>query len=103
MTDASMQQFIEQVRVWWLDKGVPIFYPIFLIYDVLLNGRIWGHGGEDGHRGENHDAGRLPIGYNRALLRWLAARLSDILFFGYILIGLRRDKRGCTICWREQR
>jgi uncharacterized RDD family membrane protein YckC len=26
-------------------------------------------------------------------LRWLAARLSDILFFGYILIGLRRDKR----------
>jgi uncharacterized RDD family membrane protein YckC len=35
-----------------------------------------------------------PISYNRALLRWLAARLSDVLFLGYILIALRRDKRG---------
>ncbi len=34
-----------------------------------------------------------PIGYNRALLRWLACRVDDFFVFGYLLIALRRDKR----------
>jgi uncharacterized RDD family membrane protein YckC len=34
------------------------------------------------------------LGYTRAALRWLAARVSDLFFgAGYLLIGLRADKR----------
>ena len=34
------------------------------------------------------------IGYQRALLRWLAARLSDFSFgIGYLFIAVRPDKR----------
>ena len=76
-----------------VDKALPIFYPIFLLYDVLLNGRFGATVGKMAIGAKITMLDGSPIGYNRALLRWLAARLSDIFFFGYILIALRRDKR----------
>jgi len=93
LTEASMQQYHEQLNI-WSDKALPILYPIFLLYDVLLNGRFGATVGKMAIGAKITMLDGSPIGYNRALLRWLAARLSDILFFGYILIGLRRDKRG---------
>ncbi len=93
LTDASMQLYRDQLTLWW-DKAAFIFYPIFLLYDVLLNGRFGATVGKMAIGAKITRLDGSPIGYNRALLRWLAARLSDILFFGYILIGLRRDKRG---------
>ena len=71
-----------------------MFYPIFLLYDVLLNGRFGATVGKMAIGAKITLLDGSPIGYNRALLRWLAARLSEFLFFsGYLLIGLRRDKR----------
>jgi uncharacterized RDD family membrane protein YckC len=93
LTDASWQQFHDQLNL-WSDKALPIFYPIFLLYDVLLNGRFGATIGKMVIGAKITMLDGSPISYNRALLRWLASRLSDIMFFGYILIALRRDKRG---------
>jgi uncharacterized RDD family membrane protein YckC len=93
LTDASMHQYFGQFGL-WMDKAFPVFYPIFLLYDVLLNGRFGATVGKMAIGAKITMLDGSPIGYNRALFRWLAARLSDVLFFGYILIGLRRDKRG---------
>jgi uncharacterized RDD family membrane protein YckC len=93
LTNASWQQFLQQVNLWGT-KALPVFYPVFLLYDVLLNGRFGATIGKMAIGAKITMLDGSPIGYNRALLRWLAARLSEVLFFGYILIGLRRDKRG---------
>ena len=74
-----------------MDKALPIIYPIFLLYDVLLTGRFGATLGKMAIGAKVTMLDGSPISYNRALLRWLACRLSDILVFGYILIGLRRD------------
>jgi len=92
LNDAAVQQYHEQLNV-WANKALPIFYPIFLLYDVLLNGRFGATIGKMAIGAKITKLDGSPIGYGRALLRWLAARVSDILFFGYIMIGLRRDKR----------
>jgi uncharacterized RDD family membrane protein YckC len=93
LTKASFQQYREQVDL-WSNKAMPIFYPIFLLYEVLFNGRFGATVGKMAIGAKITRLDGSPIGYSRALLRWVAARLTDILFFGYILIGLRRDKRG---------
>ena len=72
---------------------MPVFYPIFLLYDVLLVGRFGATPGKMAIGAKITTVGGAPIGYNRALLRWLAARLSDVCFVGYIFIAVRRDKR----------
>jgi uncharacterized RDD family membrane protein YckC len=93
LTDASMHQYLEQFSL-WRDKALPVFYPIFLLYDVLLNGRFGATLGKMAIGAKITRLDGSPIGYNRALLRWLASRLSEFLFFsGYLLIGLRDDKR----------
>jgi uncharacterized RDD family membrane protein YckC len=93
LTGTSLHQYFEQSSLWW-DKAFPVFYPIFLLYDVLLNGRFGATVGKMAIGAKITRLDGSPIGYNRALLRWLAARLSEFLFFfGYLLIGLRGDKR----------
>jgi uncharacterized RDD family membrane protein YckC len=93
LTEASWHQYVDQCSLWW-DKAFPVFCPIFLIYDVLLNGRFGATVGKMAIGARITMLDGRPIGYNRALLRWLAARLSEFLFFsGYLLIALRRDKR----------
>jgi uncharacterized RDD family membrane protein YckC len=93
LTWASWQQYYAQSSVWW-DKAFPVFYPIFLLYDVLLNGRFGATLGKMAIGAKITMLDGSPIGYNRALMRWLASRLSEFLFFsGFLLIGLRGDKR----------
>jgi uncharacterized RDD family membrane protein YckC len=92
LTDATLQQYHEQINT-WMDRALPIFYPIFLLYEVLLNGRFGATPGKMAIGAKITMLDGSPIGYNRALLRWLAARLSDIFFLGYFLIALRPDKR----------
>lgn len=93
MNDAAWHQYMAQLDT-WMDKVIPIYLPIFLLYEVLLNGRFGATLGKMAIRAKITNLDGSPIGYNRALLRWLAARLSDFMFVGYILIGLRPDKRG---------
>jgi uncharacterized RDD family membrane protein YckC len=93
LTSPSIQKYHEQLDA-WSDKALPILYPLFLLYDVLLNGRFGATLGKMAIGAKITLLDGSPISYNRALLRWLAARLSDVLFLGYILIALRRDKRG---------
>ena len=92
LTEASWHQYSAEFNL-WVDKAVPIFFTIFLIYDVLLNGRFGATLGKMIVGAKITMLDGSPIGYSRALLRWLAARLSDFFFFGYLLIILRRDKR----------
>lgn len=93
LTEASLRDYYAQCMP-WADKAMPVFYPIFLLYDVLLNGRFGATIGKMAIGAKITKLDGSPIGYSRALLRWLAARLSDFFFFaGYILIALRPDKR----------
>jgi uncharacterized RDD family membrane protein YckC len=87
------QQFMQDSQT-WANHALPIFYPLFFLYDVLLNGRFGATVGKMaiGARIVLKDGSRL--GYTRAACRWLAARVSDVFFCaGYLLIGLRADKR----------
>jgi uncharacterized RDD family membrane protein YckC len=93
LTAATLQQFMQDTQA-WANHAMPIFYPLFFIYDVVLNGRFGATIGKMaiGARIVVWDGSRL--GYTRAAWRWLAARVSDLFFFaGYLLIGLRADKR----------
>lgn len=93
LTDAAMQRYWQEMGA-WQDKALPVFLPIFLLYTVLLTGRFGATLGKMLLRVKITRLDGSPIGYNRALLRWLASLLSNVLFFGYILVGLRPDKRG---------
>jgi uncharacterized RDD family membrane protein YckC len=93
LTDASFQQFMQDWQI-WANHALPIFYPLYFVYDVVLNGRFGATIGKMaiGARIVMWDGSRL--GYTRAALRWLAARVSDLFFFaGYLLIAFRADKR----------
>jgi uncharacterized RDD family membrane protein YckC len=92
-TDAALQHFMQDWQV-WANHALPIFYPLFFLYDVVLNGRFGATLGKMaiGARIVVWDGSRL--GYTRAAVRWLAARVSDLFFFaGYLLIAFRADKR----------
>jgi len=92
-TDATVQQLMQDSQL-WANHAMPIFYPLFFFYDVLMNGRFGATLGKMavGARIVLADGSRL--GYGRAAFRWLAARLSDFfLGAGYVLIALRPDKR----------
>jgi uncharacterized RDD family membrane protein YckC len=91
VTDASVAQYREDLVK---NNVVLVFYAVFLVYSVFFNGRYGATVGKMAIRARITLLDGSPIGYNRALLRWMAARVSDFLFFGYVLIGLRRDKRG---------
>lgn len=93
LTDTTLQQFFQQMSV-WMDRAAPVLYPVFLLYDVLLTGHFGATLGKMAIGARVTLVNGSPIGYNRALLRWLASRVSDLTFcFGYFLIALRKDKR----------
>jgi uncharacterized RDD family membrane protein YckC len=93
LTDASFRQYLQECGNLG-DKVIPILFPMVLVYEVLLNGRFGATVGKMVIGAKITALDGSPVGYNRALLRSLAARLSDFLFFtGYLLIALRPDKR----------
>jgi len=90
---AALRQFLQQCQQ-WANHAMPIYYPLFFLYDVLMNGHFGATLGKMaiGARIVLWDGARL--GYPRAALRWLAARISDLFcFFGYLFIVFRPDKR----------
>jgi uncharacterized RDD family membrane protein YckC len=92
-TDAAVKQFATNWQA-WADHALPIWYPLFFLYDVLLNGRFGATLGKMAIGARIVLLDGSPIGYRRAAWRWLAARVSDLFFFaGYVLIALRADKR----------
>jgi uncharacterized RDD family membrane protein YckC len=94
VTAASLQQFMLSVQA-WACHALPIFYPLYFCCDVLLNGRYGATIGKWAIGARIVLCDGSPIGYRRAALRWLAARVSDFFFYaGYLIIALRRDKRG---------
>jgi len=93
LTDASVQDFLRNAQTWF-NHAALFFYPLYFSYDVLLNGRLGATVGKMaiGARIVRFDGS--PLGYWRAALRWLAARVSDFFCFaGYLIIPLRADKR----------
>jgi uncharacterized RDD family membrane protein YckC len=94
VTQQSTQQLMDQLKVF-----VPIMFPfmlvVFILYDVLMNGTFGATLGKMaiGARILRADGARLT--YARALLRSLAARLTEALWYwGYLWVAFRRDKRG---------
>jgi uncharacterized RDD family membrane protein YckC len=90
---ASIQHFREEASV-WMDHALPIFYPIFILYDVLLVGSCGATLGKLAIGARITLLNGSPIGYGRALLRWFAARLSEFcFFFGYLMVLTNPEKR----------
>jgi uncharacterized RDD family membrane protein YckC len=93
VTDAALQQFLQDWRG-WANHALPFYYPLYFLYDVLFNGRYGATIGKMAIGARIVLLDGSPIGYRRAAWRWLAARLSDLFCFaGYVLIALRADKR----------
>jgi len=79
----------------WVDHSAVVYLPIFMIYEVLLNGAFGATLGKMAIGARIRMANGARISYNRAMLRWWAERLSDLLLgAGYLLIAMRPDKRG---------
>ena len=93
LTDATIQQFLQEFQVWF-NHAAPFFYSLFFLYDVLFNGRFGATVGKMAIGARIVLLDGSPIGYWRAAWRWLAARVSDFFFCaGYLLIVARADKR----------
>jgi uncharacterized RDD family membrane protein YckC len=93
VTAATVQQFLQDTQAWF-NHAAPFFYPLYFLYDVLLNGRYGATVGKMAIGARIVLLDGSPIGYQRAAWRWLATRLSDLFCFaGYLLIALRADKR----------
>jgi uncharacterized RDD family membrane protein YckC len=92
--DAAARQFLQEWQI-WARHAMPIYYPIFFLYDVIMNGRFGATIGKMAIGARIVLWNGAPIGYSRAALRWVAARVSDFFFFaGYLIIAMRADKRG---------
>ncbi len=93
LTDVAFQQFLKDTQAWF-NHAAPYFYSLYFLYDVLLNGRFGATVGKMAIGARIVLLDGSPIGYWRAALRWLAARVSDLFCFaGYLLIVIRGDKR----------
>jgi uncharacterized RDD family membrane protein YckC len=93
LTDATFQLFMKDWQV-WANHAMPIYYPLFFVYDVLMNGRFGATLGKMAIGARIVLVDGSPIGYQRAAWRWLAARVSDFFCFaGYVPIAVRADKR----------
>jgi uncharacterized RDD family membrane protein YckC len=93
LNDAAVKQFWKECQAWG-NHAAPIYYPIFFLYDVLMNGRFGATLGKMTIGARIVLGDGSPLGYRRAAWRWMAARVSDFFFgAGYLLIALRSDKR----------
>lgn len=91
--DPAIKQFMKDWQA-WANHAMPIYYPLFFLYDVLMNGRFGATLGKMAIGARIVLGDGSPIGYRRAAWRWVAARVSDFFFFaGYLLIAVRTDKR----------
>ncbi len=77
----------------FLAKQWAIYFPMHFLYHVLLNGTFGATLGKMiiGAKIVKLDGDR--IGYGRAILRYIGARISDICYIGYLFVAFRDDKR----------
>lgn len=96
ISQASTQQYLNAVSA-WSDKApsslLVTFVLVYMLYEVFLIGRFGATFGKMAIRAKVIMIDGSPIGYHRALLRWIGAWLSQISLVGYIPLLFRRDKR----------
>jgi uncharacterized RDD family membrane protein YckC len=93
LSDANVHQYREELAAWF-NNAMVIYYPVFFFYDVLLNTAFGATLGKMAIGARILTVDGLRISFWTAALRWIASRLSDfILFFGYLPIIIRDDKR----------
>jgi uncharacterized RDD family membrane protein YckC len=86
----TFQQYLDQCA-----QLLPYWVILMVLYDVLLNGTFGATLGKMAVGAKIIVADGSPLGYSRALLRSLAARFTEMMFFlGYLWIVVRSDKRG---------
>ncbi|MFN7141975.1 MAG: RDD family protein, partial [Limisphaerales bacterium] len=91
-TPVEAMEALKQLLPYW-GKQWAVYFPIHFLYHVLLNGTFGATLGKMiiGAKIVKLDGSR--IGYGRALLRYIGARISDILYIGYLFVAFRGDKR----------
>ncbi len=93
ISDETVKRLLQECQI-WANHAMMVYYPIYFVYDVLMTGRFGATLGKMAIGARIVLLDGSPIGYGRAAVRWVASRISDLFCFaGYILIGLRRDKR----------
>lgn len=93
LNQEALKQFMHQCQT-WANHAAPVWYPLFFLYCVLMNGRFGATVGKMAIGARIVQWDGTPLGYWRAALRWVGARVSDFFCFaGYVPIFLRADKR----------
>ena len=96
-SETEMRALIQQLTLQMQAIGFHmafIYYPIFLIYDVWFNGRFGATLGKMAIRARIIQVNGMPIGYQTAFLRWLASRLSQVIFcLGFLMMIFQPQKR----------
>ncbi len=94
INETTMLKFNADCTV-WIDRAAVVYLPIFMLYDVFMNGSFGATLGKMAIRAQVRMLDGSRITYSRAILRWWAARLSQFLLFGgFLIVALRADKRG---------
>jgi uncharacterized RDD family membrane protein YckC len=94
LNEETYRQFLEQMRP-IADQALPWILGLWVLYDVLFVGTFGATPGKMALGARIVATDGSPAGYGRALLRSLAARLTEFLFcVGYLGIVARPDKRG---------
>ncbi|HWD21328.1 MAG TPA: RDD family protein [Verrucomicrobiae bacterium] len=94
ITDETRVKYTNELSA-WMDHAALVYLPIFMIYEVLLNGAFGATVGKMAIGARIRAADGARLSYSRAMLRWWAERVSEFLMFtGFLLIALRADKRG---------
>ena len=93
LTDASLEKF-ETEWTGWADRGLIVWLPLFMVYEVLFNGAFGATLGKMAIGARIRMINGSRISYSRAMLRWWAERLSEFMFYaGFLMIAIRPDKR----------
>jgi uncharacterized RDD family membrane protein YckC len=94
LTQDTFLQFMDQMTP-FTHQALPWLLGLPVLYDVLFNGTFGATPGKMAVGAKIVGADGSPAGYRRALLRSLAGRLAEIMFYvGYLWILARSDKRG---------
>jgi uncharacterized RDD family membrane protein YckC len=94
LNEETYRQFMDHLTSFW-QQATPWLLGLWVLYDVLFVGTFGATPGKMAMGAKIVGTDGSSAGYGRAVLRSLAARLTEVLFFvGYLGILARPDKRG---------
>ncbi len=93
LNDETVKQFVQDCQI-WANHAIVVYYPICLVYDMLMNGRFGATLGKMAIGARIVMLDGSHIGYGRAAIRGIASVAIELFCLpANVIIGLRRDKR----------